>query len=285
MKIGRQFYEVIEKLKVSKKIIDCSTTQSFDYFSFTKMTMSNQNNSPVVFDLDGTITFDGKTVLPEIKQALIKASDYKTIIFASARPIRDMTSILKEFENNIWIGGNGSIVKQNNQIQVQNVIGASDFELIKSIISNYEIDYLIDDDWNYSFHIIGNKEILKKVDQAKLAEAVDVESIHSPIKIILLNIEDPIMGQIRKKLQEMNVALVTHLSENAIDITAKGINKFSTLRNVIGNQAYIAFGNDQNDIQLLENAATAYAVGEGINLDTVLNIDKKDIVRVIHSIK
>ena len=48
---------------------------------------------------------------------------------------------------------------------------------------------------------------------------------------------------------------------NLIDITAHGINKYKTLQSILKNDApYIAFGNDHNDIGLLQHATNGVLV-------------------------
>ena len=48
-----------------------------------------------VFDLDGTLSFDYMTIDEEIKQVLLKASDYgHEVVFASARSYRDCLGLL-----------------------------------------------------------------------------------------------------------------------------------------------------------------------------------------------
>lgn len=50
-----------------------------------------------VFDLDGTICFKGQPVSEKILSALSKLTDQgHEVIFASARPIRDILPILRE---------------------------------------------------------------------------------------------------------------------------------------------------------------------------------------------
>ena len=62
-----------------------------------------------VFDLDGTICFDGFTIEASIKEALEQASDFgHELLFASARSYRDCIDVLGEsLSQNMVIGING----------------------------------------------------------------------------------------------------------------------------------------------------------------------------------
>ncbi|GFH40481.1 HAD hydrolase family protein [Lactococcus insecticola] len=136
------------------------------------MKMKHKETLPIVFDLYGTIVFDGKNIPEDIKHLLKYKLSNHEIIFASARPIRDMTGILTDFLDHTWIGGNGSIVKQNHKIHVENVIKTKDFSTIKTVIEKNNLDYLIDDEWDYAYKISGDRNILEKVDQEKIAKRI-----------------------------------------------------------------------------------------------------------------
>ena len=65
-----------------------------------------------VFDLDGTICFKGRPVSDELLKALEElVAQGHEVIFASARPIRDLLPVLHERVHHYpMIGGNGSMV-------------------------------------------------------------------------------------------------------------------------------------------------------------------------------
>jgi len=65
-----------------------------------------------VFDLDGTIVFHGQPISDTIQRALQELAAYEhEIIFASARPIRDMLPVINEaLQRYSMIGGNGSLI-------------------------------------------------------------------------------------------------------------------------------------------------------------------------------
>ncbi|WP_269448102.1 HAD family hydrolase [Lactococcus lactis] len=84
-----------------------------------------------VFDLDGTICFDGKMISSELIKLLTELSVKNQLVFASARPIRDMLPLLSAFPEHFLIGGNGSIVRNNQEIEIVQPILESDFLVIK----------------------------------------------------------------------------------------------------------------------------------------------------------
>ncbi|WJV29977.1 HAD hydrolase family protein [Rossellomorea sp. AcN35-11] len=73
-----------------------------------------------VFDLDGTICFKGEPLSKEICQALDACMEKgHEIIFASARPIRDLLPVLpKDYHGFRMIGGNGAFTYENEKVNV-----------------------------------------------------------------------------------------------------------------------------------------------------------------------
>lgn len=97
-----------------------------------------------VFDIDGTISFDGYHVDQRIEERIFKLQQLgHQVIFASARPIRDLLPVIPEFKDFTLIGGNGSIISQNGQIEVIKSITQDDLQLIKDIIHAYQLKYIL----------------------------------------------------------------------------------------------------------------------------------------------
>jgi hydroxymethylpyrimidine pyrophosphatase-like HAD family hydrolase len=85
--------------------------------------------------------------------------------------------------------------------------------------------------------------------------------------------------------------VITHTQEGNIDITAKGINKFTTLQNYFSTVEYIAFGNDNNDVELLVHAEKSYFIGSedfanqlSLTSSQVLSKDNNQIAKLIEKL-
>ncbi len=217
----------------------------------------------LVFDVDGTISFDGQRVDDQIVKAIktlpIEQSD---LIFASARPIRDLLPIIGTFSDADLIGGNGSIISLNVQVQVVKPIENRDFQFLKRAIKANQLDYLIDGKWHYSAHVQQGSPILTQLDPDHLASNVDLDALGQPIKAILLNLTWQQMDLLPKQLKlETTLSVVEHHGEHNLDLTATGINKYATLRKLFPKEDYIAFGNDDNDRELLNGAVKSIWIG------------------------
>lgn len=155
------------------------------------------------------------------------------------------------------IGANGAMISQQSKISVIKPIHTDTYHHILKIIQKYELDYIIDDDWNYAAQLDAENAIFERLDPHKLASCIDVANIDTPIKVILLNI-DP--------------AQITTI----LDVK------------------YIAFGNDHNDIVMLQHASSGYIIGPSeaythaiLKLDKIkhINNNAQAICKVLKSYK
>lgn len=247
-----------------------------------------------VFDVDGTISFNGATISDVIVTEIKKLERLgNTVTFASARPIRDLLPIIPNFtDNHLLIGGNGAIVQRpDNQIVSTRPIDSTSFRLIKELINTYKLNYIIDDSWNYSAKVDLSNKIYKQLDPGHLAKNVKISSLKAPIKIILLGIPNELFVPLLGKLERQPLlSIIVHSGENNLDITAIGINKLSTLRNFYSHE-YIAFGNDSNDLELLDNAKLSMWVENkdiclqkqriNISPDYIVNNSVEDVANII----
>lgn len=216
-----------------------------------------------VFDLDGTLCFKGKPLRKDISAALTEATKSgHEVIFASARPIRDMLPIIDEaFHHCTMIGGNGSLIAQEGKVIQSAAFLPTEIEEIKALIQRYNATYLIDSDWNYAYTGPENHPIRQNIDSANLAEKVRLEALDPIVKILLLTSDS--MLELDAELSKMAVYVNRHQKEEVLDISPHGVSKWSALRTLgIKEQTYIAFGNDANDISMFEHALYTVRIGD-----------------------
>ncbi|MDU2120788.1 MAG: HAD hydrolase family protein, partial [Staphylococcus aureus] len=106
-------------------------------------------------------------------------------------------------------------------------------------------------------------ELYQRIDPDGKAQSLDMDEIRNPIKAILLNIDNKDFDMIAHLLvsQSHGIELIRHYSESYIDVTARGVDKYTTIQYILGtNSDYIAFGNDHNDVHMLEHAYQGYFV-------------------------
>lgn len=210
-----------------------------------------------VFDIDGTLCFDGKTIHQSIIDALTKLTEAgHEIIFASARPIRDLVPVLPaQFRKGKLIGGNGCFTSVNSQIS-STFFDSNLREQLQEIIHTYHLTYLADGQWDYAFTGSMEHPIYKNIDQTS-AKNLAITELEKICKLVIFNPTQQVISQ----LEQLPVSITTYKKENAIDISPLGINKVVGLEK-LNIDDFIAFGNDNNDQCLFEKAVYSVCVGD-----------------------
>lgn len=214
-----------------------------------------------IFDLDGTICFKGKPLSPAITRALHQLEEAgHRIVFASARPIRDMLPVLpKPFHNGTLIGGNGALISENGTITFSQAFSPAIVESLMSTLHEHQATYLIDGEWDYSYTGRTDYPILTNLDPHRLAKNIPVSEHPSIVKLLILSSTEK--ESLLETLGEMDIILHLHAQEDVIDCSPKGIHKRAALSH-LNITDYIAFGNDANDITMIEGARHAVMIGD-----------------------
>ncbi|WP_110112068.1 HAD-IIB family hydrolase [Bacillus sp. CGMCC 1.16541] len=216
----------------------------------------------VVFDLDGTICFKGKPLTKKIVEALKELETQgHEVIFASARPIRDMLPVIDDSLQHVtMIGGNGSLLSKQGKLLESVSFSPEQVEELLRLIHVYEATYLIDGEWNYSYTGDASHPILQNVDPALLANMVDVHALGSIVKVLLLSATD--MEAFAKEASKLDIVMHRHHAENVLDMSPSNVDKWTALQKLgLIEGGYVAFGNDANDITMFQHAAHSVMIG------------------------
>ncbi|WP_318766023.1 HAD family hydrolase [Lactiplantibacillus carotarum] len=208
-----------------------------------------------VFDIDGTLSFDGRTIDPMVVRTLrqLIAAGHQ-VVFASARPIRDLLPVIPTFQQQPLIGGNGALIRLNGRVEVVQALSSTVSRTIKGLIDQYDLEYVADGAWNYASRVRSDAEILRQVDPAHVAQRVNIRDLSPLVKVILLHLTPEQRVVLRDQLRALPVTIVEHSGEGNLDITDQGVHKAAALAK-IGIRDYVAFGNDQNDLSMFKAAA------------------------------
>ncbi|SER78157.1 HAD-IIB family hydrolase [Psychrobacillus sp. OK032] len=223
-----------------------------------------------VFDLDGTICFKGQPLCAEIVEALqfCRLMGHE-VIFASARPIRDLLPVLPN-DMHIYpmIGGNGAFVAKNGQSTHLSSFDNQTRKQIIQIIEDFQLSYLIDSTWDYAYTGSAKHPIYRNLDPERLAKNISIKEIDQMIKVVLFPNEHA--DAILSRLESLPARIYIHGQENIFDISPVGIDKWYGLRKLkVKEQDFIAFGNDANDIPMFLAAKEAVCVGTHEELQQV----------------
>ncbi|MEK3987521.1 HAD family hydrolase [Paenibacillus sp. FSL K6-3166] len=239
-----------------------------------------------IFDLDGTICFSGKPLSERIVQALDTLIEKgHEVIFASARPIRDLLPVLPaHMQHFSMVGGNGAFIAKGGEVISTIHFDAQTSGILLKLIEEFDAAYLIDSHWDYSYSGSDDHPIRRNVDPEQRAKNVTPSELDELVKIIILN---SLNGeQLLDQLHKLPVVIYRHGQEDIIDISPKGINKWTGLQQLgVEMQRFIAFGNDANDIEMFRHSAYSVCVGEHTELGELatekVSNEEEQIVRKI----
>lgn len=214
---------------------------------------------PVVFDIDGTICWDGRAIPQDILEELRLLRKIRQIIFASARPIRDLLPVLpRHFWDCSLVGGNGAWVQVGSERHCQ-AFEESQRAIVDDWIVQRGLDYLVDGAWNYDYVGDPCHRIHRQIDAGHLAAQVPRETLEFYAKAVLFTTDQKVC----ESLRGAGLMVKRHEGEGLIDIAPAGISKYSTLHGfVVREGGYVAFGNDVNDEDLLAHAVESFGVGD-----------------------
>lgn len=218
-----------------------------------------------VFDLDGTICFDGDSLPDPIREALtaLEAAGHD-LIFASARSYRDCLGILgEELSQRLVIGLNGGIAYEGGKLVYQEQLDHQSLELALAYCQTNDLAYFLDDAFDYACNRPEGVAFYPFVDPLGMAERKAVFELTEPTKLVIFfgdrpALAEPLMSQLN---QLDRSATFYHEGENALYLNPKGVTKGATVERFCGRD-FVAFGNDKNDMDFFDRATYAVQVGD-----------------------
>jgi 5-amino-6-(5-phospho-D-ribitylamino)uracil phosphatase len=243
----------------------------------------------IALDLDGTLLKDDKTISSATKKVIEKAKESgHQVMIATGRPFRSSEMHYRELElttpivnfngafvhhplNNNWgtyhspldIHVAKDIVEACQDFNLHNIIA----EVIDEVYLHYHDEKLLD------IFGLGNPSITT----GDLREFLK----QSPTSM-LIHAEEEHVPAIRKHLSEVHAEVIDHRRWAApwhvIEIVKTGLNKAVGIKKVsdyfqIPQDRIIAFGDEDNDLEMIEFAGKGIAMGNGI--DALKNIAKE----------
>lgn len=224
----------------------------------------------LVFDLDGTIIENGTRLNEKMADKLTTLSHRHNIIFASARPIRDMLPLMPDsLHQATFIGCNGGQAWRNGDLIYSNHFPKNDVKTIISYLKEKRVSYVIDGDWNYSFSETQHEfhEYIKSL--SNIDEVPELGILDSGVTKILI-LDDNHRKKLLDILQDEGISssFNIHRSDNFFDITPVETNKALALTKLkVDFDKSMAVGNDYNDYDMLNCAKVSVFVGNSSTFD------------------
>ena len=233
----------------------------------------NKNIKLIATDLDGTLLNDDTKITDYNKNILNKLMERGIeVVIATGRPISAMSFYYKELQNNSEsIVFNGAMVVDNDF----NCIFSSPLEnnIVHNIINLYKEKYIN----HTSLNIYSIKEYIVAKDNFKFqthTEKIDkknkiigLENFNDDIeaqKIIILG-ENDILIDIKKNIDNLFTVHTSFSDPHYLEILSANSNKANALKWLcnkknIDRENVIAFGDNYNDIEMIEFAGVGVAM-------------------------
>lgn len=242
----------------------------------------------IALDLDGTLLTDDKKISPTTKKVLKKAQeDGHIVMISTGRPFRSSESYYHELNlNTPIVNFNGAFVHHPLDKSWGVYHTPLDIKIAKDVV---DICY------SHQFHNI----IAEVIDEVYFhyhdEKLLDVFSMGNPSittgdlrefltdspTSMLIHTEEEQLKTIRTHLSEIHAEFIDHRSWAApwhvIEIVRHGLNKAVGIKRVseyvnIPKERIIAFGDEDNDLEMIDYAGHGIAMGNAINqLKTIAN--------------
>jgi len=232
-----------------------------------------EHNKPkmIVLDLDGT-TLNNKNVIPEnLKNILINLVNKGTcrIVLASGRSISSMKILASDLGLTaplVTLNGGVIIDPVTREIYNEKNLEPETYMEGLHILKKLNIEFVVFS----SFGVYADKpseitDILTKYTENEIKWTKDFISIKNPVKILFIPKSKESTKEIKKETSFLNIDIIES-GFSFTEIVPKGVNKGSAL-NIVANmlnidaKEIIAFGDNENDIEMLQFAGTGVAMG------------------------
>ncbi|OCS87459.1 Cof-type HAD-IIB family hydrolase [Caryophanon tenue] len=240
----------------------------------------------IVLDLDGTLLTNDKTISHKTKQTIFKAKEAgHEVMIATGRPYRGSSPYYAELGlRTPIVNFNGAFVHHPLSSSWQGFHRPIDLSVVHDVVESvhgYEYENLLaeikddvyihrEDRWMTPLYTMGDPIV--RIGDLR-------QNLRDNPTSLLISANDDNVPIIRQHLQDVHAELIEHRRWGApfplIEIVRKGLNKAVGIDVVakdmgIPRERIIAFGDEDNDLEMLEYAGIGVAMGNAI--DSVKNI-------------
>ena len=234
----------------------------------------NDNIKLIATDLDGTLLNEDSKITDYNKTILNKLMDRGIeIVIATGRPIYSMDFYYKELENNSEsIVFNGAMVADKNF----NCIFSSPLEnnIVYNIINLYKEKYMNNTSLSiYSLkeYIVAKNDFKFKTHTEKINKKnkiIGLENFNNNVKVQKMIIfgDNDILIDVKKNIDNLFTVHTSFSDPHFLEILAANTNKANALKwlcnkKCIDRSSVMAFGDNYNDMEMIEFAGVGVAMG------------------------
>ena len=234
----------------------------------------------IALDLDGTLLTDNKTISKRTKKTIEKAKQQgHIVVISTGRPFRASHTYYKELSlNTPIVNFNGAYVHHpldaswgthHSPLELstaQDIVRACFDFGVKNIYAE-----VIDD--VYARHLDKDKKHIFEFGSPKIFTGDLLNTLQDHPTCLLIDAADEQSTTIRQHLTDMHAEVIDHRKWGApwpiIEIVKSGLNKAIGLQKIsnyydIPKERIIAFGDEDNDFEMIEFAGHGIAMGNAI---------------------
>lgn len=234
----------------------------------------------IVLDLDGTLLTDKLTISEKTKQTLLKAKEAgHHVMIATGRPFRASSIYYNELSlTTPIVNFNGALVHHPKNKSWKTVHSPMELGVVYDVVDSvdkYQYKNLIAevmDDVFIHTHDQSMMDIFKMGEPNVTIGNLRNNLTENPTSLLIHATEENV-PTIRKHLEDVHAELIDHRRWGApfhiIEIVRKGLNKAIGISLVakelnIPRNRIIAFGDEDNDLEMIDYAGIGVAMGNGI---------------------
>jgi Cof subfamily protein (haloacid dehalogenase superfamily) len=225
----------------------------------------------IVLDLDGTALNSNNLIPENLKEMLIDFENKGTsrVSLASGRSISSMKLLASDLSLTaplVTLNGGVIIDPVTKEVYNEKNLTLETYKESLHILKMLKIDFVI----FTSFGVYADKpseitDILIKYTENEIKWTKDFTSIKNPVKILFIPKSKESNSEIKKQTSFLDIDIIES-GFSFTEIVPRGVNKGSALKIVadmleINTDDIIAFGDNENDIEMLQFAGTGVAMG------------------------
>lgn len=293
VKHGIAMGNAIEDLKqhaseITESVLNDGVAKYFEKHFSIKNSLFQDNKYMIFTDIDGTLLNDQHQLTSLTKEALISLQQQgHAVILASGRDIASLKSIgqelcIDDFDQSGYIALNGLEIYnvKDGCIHKEAMLNKHDVYSLASLANHHHLDMVVFFEHCLYFIDYAKTGIMEEhfIDREKYKVhcVEDIpEHLYSHVKKVAFIQDDVHMKQALMHLQHQNLPFeICKVEKDWVEVNPLGATKGKALEKYVqylqGNKEYsIAFGNGENDIDMLEKA------GRGIAMDNSFESVKK----------
>ncbi|CQR47000.1 Sugar phosphatase YidA [Paraliobacillus sp. PM-2] len=241
------------------------------------------NRHLIALDLDGTLLTDNKVISERTKRIVLQAKkEGHIVVIATGRPHRASIDYYHELElNTPMVNFNGALIHHPTDTKWQALHSPLPVRTAKEIIQtcyNLEVKNIMAEVSDDVYIDRYDEELMEILHTNKEDNPITIGSLKNELKVdptsLLIHPRESHITSLREQLDTDHATVIEHRKWgapwNVIEIVRKGMNKAVGLKRIshyyhIPQENIIAFGDEDNDLEMIEYAGIGVAMGNAID--------------------